>query len=298
MIAPLTFAACLALSPGSSQILARDLAPAWPALGALAPDTPLALAPMPGVARIFRPLELHQLAVRWHLSQAPGTQLCVARPVKTLSHERLLEAMRRSWPTAAIEILDFSRQPAPDGLLEFPKSALRREAGAALWTGWITYAENLRFRVWARVRITESVPRVVATADLQPGRPVTASQVSAVTRQEFPIGEPYARSLAEVIGLWPRHPIPAGAALRTDQLTEPKVVAMGDTVEVEVHNGGAVLKLEGEAESAGAVGEIISVRNPSSHQLIRVRVAGPGKATVDPARHAALYGHPDKEPQP
>jgi flagella basal body P-ring formation protein FlgA len=298
MIATLTFAACLAVGPGSSQILARDLAPAWPALRTLAPDTPLTLAPMPGVVRVFRPLELRQLATRWHLSQVPGTRLCVARPVRTLDFQRLLEAMRRSRPTAAIEILDFSRQPAPDGPLEFPRSALRREAGAALWNGWIAYAENRRFQVWARVRITESVSRVVAADDLQPGRPVLASQVSAVTRQEFPTEGPYARSPAEVVGLWPRRSIPAGAVLRVDQLTEPKVVAMGDTVEVEVRSGGAFLKLEGTAESAGAVGEIVAVRNPSSHQLIRARVVGPGKATVDTARHAAFNGQPDKELQP
>jgi len=298
MIAPLTLAACLALSPGSSQILARDLAPAWPALRAIEPDTPLALAPMPGVARVFRSFELRQLAARWHLSPFPGTQFCVARPVKPLDNERLLEAMRKSLPAAAIEVLDFSRQAAPEGPLEFPRSALRREAGAALWTGWVTYAENRRFHVWARVRVTESVPRVVAAGDLQPGRPVAASQVSVVTRQEFPAEEPYARSLAEVIGRWPRRPIPAGAAVRADQLTEPKVVATGDTVEVEVRNGGAVLKLEGKAEGAGAMGEIITVRNPSSRQLIRARVTGAGNAMIDPARHTSLNRPPDQEPQP
>ena len=298
MIATLTFAACLALPPGSSQILARDLAPAWPALLALAPDTPLAPAPMPGVARVFRPLELRQLAAHWHFSQVPRAPLCVARPVKTLDPQRLLDAMHRSWPSAAISIFDFSRQPAPEGPLEFPRSALRREAGSALWNGWIAYAENRRFHVWARVRITESVPRVVAIAELQQGRPVTAAQVIAVTRQEFPAEEPYAQTLAEVVGRWPRRPIPSGAAVRTDQLTEPKVVAVGDTVEVEARNGGAFLKMEGMAESSGAVGEIVSVRNPSSRQLIRARVLGPGRATVEPARRAALNGQPDKEPQP
>jgi flagella basal body P-ring formation protein FlgA len=298
MIASLTFAACLALGPGSSQILARDLVPAWPALRALAPDTALALAPMPGVARVFRPLELRQLAVRWHLSQVPNLQFCVARPVRALDAQRLLDAMHRSWPAATIEILDFSRYTVPDGPIEFPRSALRREAGAARWTGWIAYAENRRFQVWARVRITESVLRIVASTDLQPGRPVTASQVSAVTRPEFPTDGHFAQSLAEVVGRWPRRPILAGTALLTDQLTEPKVVIMGDTVEVEVRNGGAVLKLDGTAESAGAVGEIITVRNPSSQQLIRARVAGPGQATVDPTRHATLSWQPDKETQP
>ena len=298
MIATLTFAACLAIGPGSAQILARDLAPAWPAMLGLEPDTPLVPGPMPGVVRVFRPLELRQLALRFHLGQAPGTPLCVARPVKPLDPQRLLDAMRRSWPTASIQILDFSRQPAPEGPLELPKSHLRREAGTALWNGWIAYAENRRFYIWVRVRITESVLRVVASTDLPPGRAIVASQETAVTRREFPATEPYAQTLEEVVGRWPRRPIPAGAALRTDQLAQPKVVLIGDAVEVEVHNGGAFLKLDGQAESAGTVGEIVNVRNPSSRQIVRARVLGPGKATVDPAPRAALRGPLEKEMQP
>ncbi|MFZ0935357.1 MAG: flagellar basal body P-ring formation chaperone FlgA, partial [Bryobacteraceae bacterium] len=259
---------------------------------------PLALAPMPGVVRVFRPLELSQLAARWHLSPAPGKGLCVAWPVKTLDPERLLTAMRQSLPTAAIEILDFSRQPVPEGPLEFPRSHLWREAGAALWNGWIAYAGNRRFHVWARVRVTESVSRVVALADLLPGKPVATSRVSVVTRQEFPNGEPYARSLSEVVGRWPSRPIPAGAAVRADRLTEPRVILTGDTVQVEVRDGGAYLKMEGRAESAAGVGEIVSVRNPSSRQLVRARVLGPGKATLDSARRAALQRQSDKELQP
>lgn len=119
-----------------------------------------------------------------------------------------------------------------------------------------------------------------------------------MTRLEFPGDEPFAQSPAEVVGRWPRRPVPAGAALRNDQLAEPKVVTAGDTVEVEVHYGGAFLKMEGRAESAGAVGETIGVRNPSSHQLIRARVSGAGKATVDPAPRALRNGQPDREVQP
>jgi len=298
MIAPIIFAACLAVGPGSSQILARDLAPAWEALHSLPPDTPIAPAPMPGTARVFRPLELRQLAARWHLGQVPLYQLCMARPVKMLDRQRLLGAMRRARPAAVIEILDFSREPAPDGPIEFPRSGLRREAGAALWTGWVAYAGDRRFHVWARVLITESVQRVVAAADLPPGRPVAASQVSAVTRQEFPTAEPYAPSVADVVGMWPLRPIAAGTALRTDQLTKPKVVAVGDKVELEVRNGGAFVRLETAALGAGSVGEIIAVRNPSSRQLLRVRVVAPGKATVDPPLNPVPNPPREQEPQP
>jgi len=298
MIAPFTFAACLALSPGSAQIVARDLAPAWPAVRAVAPDTPIAPVPMPGVTRVFHPTELRQLAARWHVDPFSGSRICLALPVRPPDPRPMLEAMRQAWPGVSIEILDFSRQPAPVGPMEFPKSALRREAGAALWNGWISYAGNRRFRIWARVQVTRTVSRVVAKTDLQPGRPIAESQISLMTRQEFPADEPFAQAVSDVVGRWPRRPIAAGSELRTDQLGEPRVVAMGDAVEVEVRNGGALLRMEGTAESAGAVGEMVTVRNPSSRQLIRARVTGPGRVAIDtaPGSVAALQSGKESNP--
>jgi len=298
MIAPITLAACLALHPGSVNILARDLAPAWPALGALEPETPLAFAPVPGVPRVLRLFELRELAARWHLSPFTGSQICVARPVKQLDTGRLLEAMRRTLPDAAIEILDCSRRPAPEGSLEFPRSALRREAGAGLWGGWVTYAPDRRFHIWARVRVTVSVTRVLAVGGLSAGHPISASQVLQLVRREYPSGEPFAQSAAEVIGRCPRRPIRAGAAIRTDELVEPKAVAIGDAVEVEVRSGGALLRLRCKAEAAGSVGAVITVNNPSSPRLMRARVTAPGKAVLDVARSAAFAPPPNQESHP
>jgi len=238
------------------------------------------------------------LAARLGTGPFPGALICVARPVKPLDPLRLRVAMLRTYPSASIDILDFSRQPVPDGPLEFPRAGLHRSADGALWTGSVTYAANRRLSVWARVRIVESVRRVVANLDLAPGRTVDERSVSAVTRREFPCGEPYAESLADVVGRWPRRAIPAGAALRTDQLTGPKAVLAGDEVAVEVRNGGAVLLLEGKAEAAGAVGEAILVRNPASGRLIRARVVAPGKVALDLARPPGLNSAFGKELQP
>jgi flagella basal body P-ring formation protein FlgA len=66
-------------------------------------------------------------------------------------------------------------------------------------------------------------------------------------------------------------------------LENPKEVVIGDTVTVEVRNGGAHLELEAQAEGSGAVGETIPVRNPESHRRFLARVEGKGRVSVGPA---------------
>ena len=55
-------AGCLAVGAGNDQILAGDLAGRLPEWAAVPPETPLGLAPAPGVQRIFRLPELGRLA--------------------------------------------------------------------------------------------------------------------------------------------------------------------------------------------------------------------------------------------
>jgi flagella basal body P-ring formation protein FlgA len=284
MILPALFAlACLAVSPGSDQILLRDLAPAFPSLESAAPETPVALAPAPGVARVFRVTELRSLAVRLNLPAPPDGEICVTRPVAAPDPARLLAAMRKELPQATIEILGFSRQPVPEGEIEFPVRQLRRGAGGALWLGYVHYGGNHRFTIWAKVKVLVAVERVVAVGDLPSGQPIRAAQLAAQTRQEYPASEPFARSIDEVAGKWPRLPIRDGTAIRTDLLENPRDVVRGDTVRVEVRDGGAHLELEATAEGSGAFGEIISVLNPISKKRFPARVEGKGRVSVDAA---------------
>jgi len=62
-LAAFALAACLAVGAGSDQVLAGDLAAAFPEWRAVPPETPLALAPAPGVQRVFRLPELRRLLV-------------------------------------------------------------------------------------------------------------------------------------------------------------------------------------------------------------------------------------------
>jgi flagella basal body P-ring formation protein FlgA len=285
MTLPALFAlACLAVAPGSDQILLRDLAPSFPSLASAAPDTPVALAPAPGVMRVFRAEELRRLAVRLRLpAPPPDEEICVTRPVAAPDPARLLAAMQKELPEAAIEILEFGRQPVPEGEIEFPARQLRRGAGGALWLGSIHYGSNRRFTIWAKVKVTVAVERVVAVGDLAAGQPIGAAQLAAQTRREYPSSEPFASSIGQVAGKWPRLPIRDGADIRTDLLESPREVMRGDTVRVEVRNGGAHLELEATAEASGAFGEIIPVLNPISKKRFPARVEGKGRVSVDAA---------------
>ena len=87
-LASLAVSACLAVSPGSDQILIGDLAGAFPGLESAASGLAVALAPAPGVERVFRLPELRRLAARFNLPVAPASEVCVVRPVSPPDPDR------------------------------------------------------------------------------------------------------------------------------------------------------------------------------------------------------------------
>jgi flagella basal body P-ring formation protein FlgA len=280
MLAALTLGSCLAVGPASDQILAGDLSAAAPEWAALAPEMPIALAPAPGVQRVFRLPELRRLVQRWNLPAGPDRELCVARPVGVPDPARLLAAMQRQLPGARIEILEFSRQAAPDGELEFPLSGLRRSAEGAFWSGFVKYAGGHHFAVWARVRVQVAVARVVTKEVIPAGRTLEPAGLRLETREEFP-ATGYVTELGEAAGMAARRSIPAGTPILSEWLEAAKAVLRGDPVQVEIVNGGARLKLEAVAVSSGAIGDTILVLNPAYKRQFRARILSPGKARAN-----------------
>jgi flagella basal body P-ring formation protein FlgA len=278
-LAALALAACLAVGAGSDQVLAGDLAAAFPEWSAVPPETALALAPAPGVQRVFRLPELRRLAERWNLSPAPDREACVTRPVAVISAERLITAMQKELPSAHIELLDFSRLPAPEGELRFPVSALRQTPAGGYWSGHVLYAGKHHFAIWARVKVKVGTTRVIAAQDIRAGFPLVAAQFRVENREEVPTAG-FVTTIEEVEGKVSRRPIAAGGALRADWLEPVKAVMRGETVEVEAVHGGARLKLEGIAEASGAIGETIPIQNPVSKQRFPARVESKGKVIV------------------
>ena len=278
-LAAFALAGCLAVGAGSDRILAGDLAARFPEWVAVPPETPLALAPAPGVQRVFHVLELRRLAERWSVSPLPGTEVCVSRPVAVFTAGQLLAAMQKELPAAQVEMLDFSHQPAPEGTLAFPVSGLRQGSAGGYWNGYVTYGGNHRFTLWARVKVTVAAARVVAARDLKPGLALDAAQFRLETREEVPAAG-FVSAVEEVAGKVPRRAIAAGTALRAEWLEPAKVVLRGETVQVEAVRGGARLELECVAEASGAIGEIIPILNPVSKRRFPARVESRGRVVA------------------
>jgi flagella basal body P-ring formation protein FlgA len=281
-LAALAVAGCLAIDPGSDRILLRDLSPAFASTAEMPLDSVISFAPAPGLQRRFGLAELARIAARLKLP-APEREVCVERPVAPISPERILQTMRAAVPDARIELLDYSRRPVPEGVLEFPPGGLREAASAGYWAGFVRYGGQNRMPVWARVKIAVSGAAVVAVADLPPGRPVDPASVKLESVDRFPSSDSVAVSLDEVAGRLPRSLIRSGSPVRVSMLDIPKAVTRGEAVQVEVRDGAAMIQLSGQAEASGAVGDTIPVRNPTSNKRFTARIAGKGRVVVGEA---------------
>lgn len=270
---------CLALRAAAGFITAADLVPAFPGLETVPADTPLALAPAPGVPRVLHAAELEKIAARLHV-EAPLREICIERTVAPPDPTKMLAAMQKALPEARIEILDFSHRPIPEGELEFPRAGLHEGPSGCFWSGSVRYAGGRLFPIWARVTVRVTLPRVVAAADLQAGQALTLDLLRNERREIFPSAGEFPQSANQVVAKSPRVFIRAGSVIRADQLEDAKEVRIGDTVRVDVWNGAAHLKLEARAEATGSLGQMIPVRNPESQKRFLARVEGKDKVSV------------------
>lgn len=289
MMALALAAAIGCLEVAGDRITAGDLARAEPAFSALAPETPLAHAPVAGARRVLGPAELARLASRFGLSPASSREICVVRAAARLERHAVLAALQTSLarPEASIELLEWSSFPVPAGRLEFPRSGLRPAPAAdparpVLWHGALRTTEGRTYPVWARVKITYPCTRLVAAETLPAGRIIEARQVRSESFASCLLDEGFASSVEEVAGKTPRRAIRPGAPILRSWLADPPEVERGQTIEVESSHGGVRLKAAARAESSGSAGQTIRVRNLENGRAYPARVTGKGTAAAIP----------------
>ncbi len=268
------------------EIFAADLASAIPSFSALPPDLRVGYSPLPGADRVFHASELQQIAKSHGLDVSGLSDLCFAWKMSSPRAEEMIAAMRASLDfDARIEIIDASKAAIPPGELVFPRSTVQlppasAPRGEVLWRGYVLYGENRRFGVWARVKISATVTRVVAVTDISAGQMIQKDQVRVESLEDFPLDSLTARNLDEVVGFISRQPLKSGAPIQKNQVDRAPDVMRGDLVRVEVQSGAAHLVFEGRAESAGSKGATVMVRNVSSGKDFRARVVDKGRVEV------------------
>ena len=272
----------------SDRILGSDLARALPAFLAIPPAAEIGYAPSPGSKRAFRPDELNRIAARFGLPAISDTAICFDWELQPVSKEQVTEAMHKSLATAGarIEVVRLSQTPAPSGEIVFPRSALMAASLAdpntsLMWRGFVLYSLGKKFDLWAEVKISAAMPRVVAIRELAVGEPIAADAVRLETQEDTPLRNDIARHLDEVVGHIPLRGIQTGSPVFRTQLAEPFDVKRGDAVEVRALSGRAVLTMEGIAETSGRKGDSVLLKNPVSGKTFRGRVEGLHRVLVN-----------------
>ena len=269
----------------AERIYARDLAAVLPAFQAVSPDVEIGFAPAPGQQRVFHPAELRHIADVNHLHLDVTQNVCFAWQTAVPAREALSAAMQAALKgrNARIEIVDQSLSPAPQGEVVFPLSGLCGfSADPVVWRGYVVYATNHRFSIWARVRVSVKESRLIAIEELTADQPVRTNQLR-VDSYEGPLSrENPVTDLKEAIGMIARFDVPAGTVLSKNMLDAPKEVERGDTVAVIVDTGRTHIEAAGIAEQAGRTGAVITVRNAKSGRKFRAQVQAKDRVLVVP----------------
>lgn len=116
-----------------------------------------------------------------------------------------------------------------------------------------------------------SYPVVVARHDLSRGTILTLNDLTQ-TDMEFRTGTPDPRSPEDFVGLRTTRQVLSGAILNHLNVEIVPLIERGDQVTLVVQMGSLVITAPGEARASGGVGEIISVRNLLSKEIVQAEI--------------------------
>jgi len=271
----------------NDRIYAEDLAKALPVFGKMPGDVVLGYSPVPGTRRVFQTSELQRFGAPYGVTVPADAEACFEWQLQTLTDEVVRAAIRESLqsPDAHVDVLAISRNQAPAGKVSFPLSGLLASTltgpdTPVTWRGDVVYQGSRKFSVWARVKVSATMTRVVATQLVLPGQTVAAGQVRIETYDDFPLRNDIARNLEEVVGRMPRRPLRVGLPVFRADLIEPFQVRRGDLVDVTAISGSAQLRMPAISEAQGRQGDMITLKNSRSGKTFRARIEGKDKALV------------------
>ena len=124
----------------------------------------------------------------------------------------------------------------------------------------------------------ETVDAVTVDQPVERGEVLQASDLTVLRQPKAQAGGLVAMSAA--IGQAARQALRPGQPIHAADLMKPDVIQRDDTVTLVYRVPGLTLTLRGRAQSAGAVGDTISVLNDQTKRVVQGVVSGPGEVAV------------------
>lgn len=270
-------------------ILAGDLANADSRFAQLNPALQFSYAPPVGAQRIATADEIDRWAAGQGLASVHSPTLCFERTSRDLNAADVSRAIEQflgtNYKDLRIEVMDVCRCKAPPGRLKFAPSGasvppVGHPEAAVLWTGQVLGSDGTKYPVWARVRVLATIAIVRAAESLRAGQLIRRRDIETdqITGSPLSFREP--QSLAAYEGKIINVSITHGSILRPELVHIPSDVERGSVVEVRVVNGNAQLALAARAESAGDIGQTITLTNPAGAAKFHASVIAPGRAEI------------------
>ena len=247
----------------------------------------LGYAPSPGAKRVLQAGDLARIASRYNLPDATLEPVCFEWAMQTISSADALRSMHQAFAQTEvrIELVHLAKSAAPAGTLVFPKQGLAASSSSSpstplLWRGYVLYGEHAKFDIWAEVKLSAQLPRVIVTRTLAMNEPISADAVTVEIQEDSPLRTGIARTWNEVAGKLSRRKLNPGSLIYSSDLTEPFDVKKGEIVTVKAISGAATISTEALAQSSGRTGDVILLQNPKSSKTFRGRIDGQGSVVV------------------
>lgn len=274
---------CLAV-PGD-RILARDLVQQVPALAAVAPETFLGFAPLPGVERRLTRMDLERALGGGIPGSGLPSSVCVVRGGNAIREDQIRPVMQAVLPEdAELEVIRSPQAIVPPGRPQFAISGLRHTPQPCLyvWRGqWIPEAggRSVPLAVHVRIRLRRQV--FVAARDIEAGVELAPGDWAAEVRD---VAVPFKAPLPEgfrLAGSRSRRRIAAGEPLKQGDLMPPQAVRAGQVLTLISGAGAARIAVEVQALTSGRLGDMVLVKSPLNGKRLRARLADHGLAIAE-----------------
>ncbi len=251
---------------GADAITALDLGP----------------APKPGVERRFTAAAIASRIRGTGLANksldvtgAPAVR--ITGPCERVTRDLIAEDLRRfieakmPWSASETEIevigpaQDITLPPG-EVVVEWQTDPQYRFLGLGSFRGVVTVDGKPCKTIMCRAKVAAFAEVVVAATVLSVGRPVALNdlaleRMSVSTMREGAFSDP-----AEVLGMVPRVPVPAGQVLTKRVMMQRQAVKRNQMVMVETRSGGLSIQTEARAESDGGIGALVTCTNLNSKQ--------------------------------
>lgn len=194
---------------------------------------------------------------------------------------------RASWSTKEMEVQNIRINPRkiwlPQGNVSFK---IDQSAGGALLgkvSSMVTIlvdGEPLRrARVCASIEVYKQV--LCASRGLRRGQIITPDDLTKATMPLSKLKTRYFQRPEELIGLAANHTLRPGQIITADHLTKPAVVKRGSRVIIVAESPAILVRVPGQVEEKGAVGDFVRVKNLGSRRVIIAQVMNSNTVKVN-----------------